>query len=305
MRWNGIVVQLGLILSLALFAAPAWAGDDHDDEDEHGHADDFIVGVIFANPEGQIEAEFDFDEIFELPEIDGVITGFALDDPGFASLDEDEPDEGIFMLDPTTEIVFELVSSDPAFKIHTPGFADILVAPGDQWLIGAPPFDEHVTWHIDTTDPSYDPGQIIYPVTFRLLDVGATGYAPSEDFTVMFTNAECDLHAWNAEDCNLNGVADVCELEAFGTDVDANENGVIDDCDCEVQSLIPGDTNGDGESTLADVVFLAEALFTGGSPPQNVFLADLDGDGLVVLFDVIYLAQFLFSGGDAPVEPCL
>ena len=67
MRWSALAVRVAFCLTL--LAAPlAWAGE----EDPHEHGGDFIVGVVFANPTGELEVEFDFDEVYELPEVEGV-----------------------------------------------------------------------------------------------------------------------------------------------------------------------------------------------------------------------------------------
>ena len=59
-----------------------------------------------------------------------------------------------------------------------------------------------------------------------------------------------------------------------------------------------GDANGDGSVTVADVFFLINNLFAGGSAP--VASVDVNGDGLVNVADVFYLINFLFSNGPAP-----
>lgn len=158
-------------------AALVRAGDDH------GHEGDFVVG---RSDTGQILVEFDANEPYELPPVSGLLNGWALDDPGFMSLAEDEPDEGIFTLEPGASIALEVVAIDAALSAWTPGFADRLDAAGETWTIGGDEFDEHPTWHIDLDDPSFDPGQTSWSVTFRLLDQGATGYTASDDIAVSF-----------------------------------------------------------------------------------------------------------------------
>lgn len=168
-------IHLLTALSLSVAANAALAGDPHE------HGDDAVVGISDA---GKITLEFDTDEVFPLPPVSGLISGYALDDPGFLSLDKDEVD--LFMLDPAAVIALEIVSIDPALNVWAPGLTSIADEPGEQFLIGTPAFDEHPTWHIDTEDPAFDPLQETYSVTFRLIDQGTSNHAPSEDITVRF-----------------------------------------------------------------------------------------------------------------------
>ncbi len=63
-------------------------------------------------------------------------------------------------------------------------------------------------------------------------------------------------------------------------------------------NLPSGDANGDGVVTVADVFYLINFLFTGGSAPVGP--ADANGDGQVTVTDVFYLINYLFAGGPAP-----
>ena len=62
-----------------------------------------------------------------------------------------------------------------------------------------------------------------------------------------------------------------------------------------------GDANSDGEIDVADVVYLIDYLFTGGSAPNPLSLGDVDCDDVVDIGDVVYLMNYLFLGGS---EPC-
>lgn len=147
------------------------------------HDDDFVVGCTGA---GQLAVEFDFDENPVLPPVQGLLNGFALDEPGFMALGEDKPTEDFFTLADGASIVFEAVSFSPVLSAWTPGFLSQLDQPGEQWVLGGTSFDEHLTWHIDANHPSFDPVAGPWSATFRLLDLGTTGYAASPDYTVHF-----------------------------------------------------------------------------------------------------------------------
>lgn len=166
---------LNVSISIALVSAsPAFAQKE----------DDLNIGRTSA---GQLAVDFDFAQTLELPPIAAILSGWGLDEPGFFSLDVDLPAEGIFMLEPEAELRYEVISFDPAFKGWTQGFAGIFDDPGEQFVLGGPPFDEHPFWHIDSDDPAFDPGQTIWQATGRLIDVGTTNYLPTDPFTLSFT----------------------------------------------------------------------------------------------------------------------
>ncbi len=92
------------------------------------------------------------------------------------------------------------------------------------------------------------------------------------------------------KDCNNNGVPDVIDI-ADGTSDDLNNNGIPDECN----NGIVGDTNGDGQRNIADVVTLLSYLFSGGDLPaaEN---ADFNEDSVINIADAIALLDFLFGG---------
>src|SRR5262245_28175345 len=68
------------------------------------------------------------------------IDGFADAEPGIASLEIDEPDEGLFQLDPDCFVQFELVATDPGLQIVT----SHVWVPGETIDFGPPFFDFHL-----------------------------------------------------------------------------------------------------------------------------------------------------------------
>ena len=197
-----------MLFVAGLSGAAAQAGD-HDHEHGHSHAGDLEVG---KDGSGAIAVEGDLDEAFELPPVDGpLLFGCALDDPGFLSIEEDEPAEDLFAIPAGTEILFELVAIDPGLLIYSPGFADTLDTPGQSFSLGTVPFDTHPTWHIDSTDPAWNPNGT-YSVTFRLVDASGT-CDPSPDLTASVTCGEpgaCCLPDGECEDGEFEGA---CEEE--------------------------------------------------------------------------------------------
>jgi hypothetical protein len=66
-----------------------------------------------------------------------------------------------------------------------------------------------------------------------------------------------------------------------------------------VDVLTSGDVNGDGLVNIADVFYLINYLFAGGSPPLGA--ADVNSDLSIDLLDVFYLINYLFAGGPSPL----
>jgi hypothetical protein len=66
-----------------------------------------------------------------------------------------------------------------------------------------------------------------------------------------------------------------------------------------------GDCNCDGTIDVADIVYLINYLFIGGSEPQPMLCAgDCNADGAVNIADVVYLINYLFIGGSSPEGCC-
>ncbi len=232
--------MLGMVLVALSWTLPAAA--------QHEHAGDAEIGHWM----GQVAVGFDGDEAFSLAETSGILTGWAGDEPGFTTVEADEPEEELLALDAATVLVLEVVSLDPALKAHTPGFASVLTATGDSWTMGSAPFDDHPVWHIDSTDPGFDPLQTVWTGVFRVLDSGPTALAPSEPFTILFTNlppAEPFLRG----DGNADGTVDVADaifsLSALFS------GGPLGEC------LDALDSNDDGLIDVADPVALLDSLF--------------------------------------------
>lgn len=62
----------------------------------------------------------------------------------------------------------------------------------------------------------------------------------------------------------------------------------------------PGDFNRDGVFNIADISDLVRWLFLDGAPARCAWEADSDGDGRSSLSDVVYGIAYLFKGGPAP-----
>lgn len=64
--------------------------------------------------------------------------------------------------------------------------------------------------------------------------------------------------------------------------------------------FLRGDANGDGKLSVADVVFLINYLFKGGTAPNPLWTGDANCDVNVRIADVVYLINYLFKSGSPP-----
>lgn len=132
-------------------------------------------------------AEFNFNDLFTLPSASLPLAGWASETPGFEAIEGDDPAAGLYALDTAAKISIEVISFSPALKLWNHELDHSITAPGSLLSLGALPFTEHTTWHIDASDPGFDPLATEWTASFRLIDTGSTAYAPSEPQTLHFT----------------------------------------------------------------------------------------------------------------------
>ena len=63
---------------------------------------------------------------------------------------------------------------------------------------------------------------------------------------------------------------------------------------CSFNSLV-GDTNGDGEITLADANLVSDVYFRRKAEPSNICCLDANGDGDITPIDVQYITNYLYE----------
>ncbi len=154
---------------------------------QHQHEGDVIIG---RSSSSRLLFEADLNEIRPLEAVNGLLKGWAGDEPGFEALMEDVPDEGLYKLAPGAQIWLEAISLDPALKAHDPLNPLLLMdSPGDQLFLGNHELHDHVIWHVDSLDAGFNPLQTVWYGTFKLVDKGTTAYSDSDPFTLGFTNA--------------------------------------------------------------------------------------------------------------------
>jgi parallel beta-helix repeat protein len=95
-------------------------------------------------------------------------------------------------------------------------------------------------------------------------------------------------------------------VTAQSTSVADNEGeGVIVDDDVPgAPGGLRGDANGNLTVDVADVFYLINALFAGGSQAVTTCRGDANADAAVTVADVFFLISYLYAGGPAPAPPC-
>lgn len=171
------------------------------------HGGDIVVGRSDATAPRILLGEFDFASNVLLPEVSGVLQGWADDEPGFDHLIVDEPP--MYTLEAGALIQFEVIRLTPALRIIDNAFA-VLDEPGESTIIGDEHLHAHVTWHINDQDPAFDPGRWLWKVTFLLRDLGSTGYLPSDEVTIHFTTVACQ-----SGDLDANGTVNPFDITPF------------------------------------------------------------------------------------------
>jgi len=72
----------------------------------------------------------------------------------------------------------------------------------------------------------------------------------------------------------------------------------------KVQSIKPGDANGDSDLNLSDIIYVVNYIFKNGPEPVNKQMADVNVDCVLNLGDLIYLVNYIFKGGLDPLPGC-
>lgn len=80
-------------------------------------------------------------------------------------------------------------------------------------------------------------------------------------------------------------------------------HGLLESGDCAI--TMTGDVNLSGSLTSADIIYLVNHVFKGGSAPQPCSAAgDVNCNGSVTSADVISMVNHVFKGGPVPCDGC-
>lgn len=150
---------------------------------QHDHEGDVTIG---RNAAGQLMLEFEQpDEPLGRLDIPA-FSGWFSDEPGFRSLEDDEPDEDLFTLDPGSFIRVEILGIGsggfavlpPDFDVVADDFGGSKLLPGAVFDLGAPDFDNHPFWVV--SDADWDGATMSFDFAFRVVDGnGVHGASPS------------------------------------------------------------------------------------------------------------------------------
>ena len=70
-----------------------------------------------------------------------------------------------------------------------------------------------------------------------------------------------------------------------------------------MKPVIRGNADNIGSINVADLVYLVNYLFKGGSAPVTIQSGDANSDLAVLVTDLTYLVEYLFKGGQPPATP--
>ncbi len=222
------------------------------------HAGDLLVG---RTQQGKLRiAGFEVTQtIVPLLPVSGLLRGWTDTDPGFDRVIDADPGRNLYPLSPGAQIWLEIVVVDPAFRVIDNSLQP-LQQPGQRTLLGNDTLHTHVTWHINSADPRFDPDKCVWEATFLLRDLGMTRYAVSDPFTMRFTNVT--LHEADG-DFDQDGDVDWRDF-AFFVDCLAGVGGPPNPEEtCALKCEITFDFDGDDDVDLED-----------GAPFQMAFTGD-------------------------------
>lgn len=170
------------IMGIAVVAVSGLAvADDH----HHQHEGDVIVGQDGVSPAGlmfEAPVEEGHDHVHGHLEPNMILGGFSGDAPGFEALEADEPGEGFYTLGAGASIYLEIVSLASGLVLRDPSTGNIVGdSVGDQILLGDEAVHTHLIFHAAGASLGDE-----FPAEFRFVDLGTTGYDPSEAFEVHF-----------------------------------------------------------------------------------------------------------------------
>jgi hypothetical protein len=174
-------------------AAAAIVGFATPSRAQHFHAGDMHVAST-ADGSGTLAVAFDFDSAvpvsFDAEPVPG-ITIYTTTEPGFDALEEDEPGEGLFVLDAGTQVSVEITRIDPGRTAMLLNSV-LLDHVGESVVLGtqgaAPPNDihHHGTMQLILTLPpgTYGTGKLSFKLTTT-----SGAYSESQSYTVTLSNA--------------------------------------------------------------------------------------------------------------------
>jgi hypothetical protein len=171
----------GLALLSGLAAACGSDSNDLPPPRGHGHIE---IGSTTAGG-GSLDAELPFTtvEVTESAAV-GDLVLWADSNPGVATLEEDEPDEGLYALPEGVPVSLEITALDEGVRFK---FGDTTIDEvGESVLIGPAPFHTSGEWQVVLPEGVHS-GE--YELSFRFTTT-TPPYAPSEESTLLLIPTE-------------------------------------------------------------------------------------------------------------------
>jgi hypothetical protein len=185
---------------------------------------------------------------------------------------DDDPNPGFFALAAGTEVTIEIVAIDAAATVKINGAP--LSHAGDRALLGsAGTLHVHPTWQLSV--PEGVEGD--FPLSFRLT-TDAAAYTASAVFSVLLTNRPPPPTA----------------TPTIGPSQTPTPTATTAVLPC------PGDCNGDGSVTVAELIAGVASVLDGTRPCAAL---DRDGDGVAIVGEMIAAVNALLAGCPAPPTP--
>ncbi len=181
------------------------------------------------------------------------------------------PADGYYPLVDGVDVTFEIVAIDPAVTVHINGVT--VAHPGDTELLGtSPTLHTHPAWEI--TIPEGTP-LMDYPLSFKLTTTSSL-YADSDDFSVIVTD------------------------QPTPTPVAPTPTATPTTTPTVAVPPCPGDCNGDGVVSVAEIVSAVAAALGEGAACAAV---DVNRDDIVSVAEIIAAVNAALNGCPAVATP--
>jgi hypothetical protein len=169
-----------LTACIVLTACTSLAAAQHLGDVWVGHS---AAGQIAIHPGGFVP-DLNYHQLYP---VSGLLRGWTDADPGYDHFTSADPNSDILPLQSGAQVWLQVVAIDAAFRLIDSAF-NILDTAGQSTYLGGFNLHVHNTWHINSSDPAFDPQQCVWRITVYLHDAGTTGYADSAPMTFAFTN---------------------------------------------------------------------------------------------------------------------
>ncbi len=171
------------------------------------------------------------------------IIGWLDNDPGFSGLPIPLPAEDAYLLQFGANLWLELVAIDPGLRVWSPVLSHAIDTPGQRLWLGPFNLHTHLNWHADAARLGSNFTGLL-SLAFRIVDTGATGYAPSAAVVLTF-----EVVPAIPRDCNNDGHVDVADFTNYLSCLNGPRRPPAGACGC-------ADIDKDGDVDLRDLAGL-------------------------------------------------